>query len=163
VQNFATSLAKGKVKENIIIKLFESVGFTCNSADAQHRSFWDIEARSDDISFTAEIKYDIMAKRTNNLAIEVFNPKLNKPSGIYTTCATLWIHVIGDDIYVTSCKRLRKFLQENKPHRVIKAGGDKNSDMALYQIDTILPIFYKINTLLRNELTNLLIILVLES
>ena len=53
---------------------------------------WDIQSVSGDVS--VEIKTDSSCQRTKNVAIEYWNTDYNKASGILSTHATTWLHLV---------------------------------------------------------------------
>ena len=83
-----------------------------------------------------------MSEKTSNVAIEVHNPKSDKPSGLYVTEADIWFHLIPDGnnitCWINSVSNLKKFVETIEPKKIIEVGGDQNSRMLLYQIDDIL-------------------------
>lgn len=84
---------------------------------------------------TFEVKNDIMAKRTGNVAIEHHNCKQDKPSGVMATEAHFWCHKLGDTIWVVPVNKLKKYMAEVEPLKKIVAGGDKNANLYIYKID----------------------------
>jgi hypothetical protein len=117
------------------------------------------------ITFMSEIKFDLYAARSGNIAIEFYNPKQGKPSGIGVTQAHLWFHVITKpmSIWVTSVCKLKKYMEENKPHRVVECGGDNNASIYLYKQDVIFnAIFHRIDECPALELGDILLKLLTE-
>ena len=53
---------------------------------------YDIVSQSQDLKI--EIKYETTPIRTNNVALETYNTQLQCPSGIDSTGADLWIHLV---------------------------------------------------------------------
>ena len=86
-----------------------------------------------DIHFTSEVKYDIYAIRSGNVAIEVYNPKVGKPSGLMVTKADLWVH-ITDAVYVANTDALKKWVNDTPAKRIITAGGDDNATFRKIQV-----------------------------
>jgi hypothetical protein len=139
-------LEKGIRAEKIVLKLFNGCGIKTVPVDANgpHRDFWDLEStfslgNHDQIWFTTEVKYDIYEATSNNIAIEVENSELDKPSGLEKTRANLWAHVLCDSIWITTTKKLRWYVKCHKPIAEVKQGGDKNAHIKLYQSCQILP------------------------
>lgn len=99
---------------------------------------WDVAV---DVGKTVkfECKFDKMAARTGNMAIEHWNSKKDKPSGITATEADIWAVVLDPDmqVFATSVESLRRYCKENTPHKSVH-GGDNNSHMWLYKTDRIL-------------------------
>jgi hypothetical protein len=143
----------GAKAEDQVKTFFESKGFSCSkNSNKTERSFYDILVTSgpaiDLLPIRLEVKHDVMAQKTGNVAIEFYNPKSCKHSGIGITKADLWCHVMQGEIWAASVQSLKKFIDENPPDRTITTGGDDNSSMYLYKKDTILgPLMLKLNDL----------------
>lgn len=108
--------------------------------------------------FTIEIKNDIYAERSGNIAIEFFNTNKCKASGISVTKANLWAHIIPNNgIYLTSVSKLTEYINNNTPLRTVFNAGDGNANIYLYPMDKILPaIFTKIDNLSCKKLKTIL-------
>lgn len=137
----------GNKAENIVFELLKSFGLSPVYNESKNRDElkgWDIEADGKKY----EVKYDVMAKKTGNLAIEYFNPKTGKPSGIMSTCSDFWIYVVdcGEKylIYVVSVNKLKNFIDNTKPHRIVEVGGDKNASLMLYKKECILDVVFEV-------------------
>lgn len=85
--------------------------------------------------FTIEVKNDVMATKTGNVAIEYWNSRKNAPSGLTVTKANIWAHKIDGEVWICSVPSLKKFVETNKPLRIIEGGGDDNADLYLYKIE----------------------------
>jgi hypothetical protein len=77
-----------------------------------------------------EVKVDTKAQQTGNAAIEYWNTRKDKPSGILETTATLWIHIVpfetGLTCYEVDTKRLLRLCLET-PHEA--RGGDNSASL----------------------------------
>lgn len=143
----------GKSGEEYIRFLLQNCGFTCE-LNKEHGKLieYDMSIIMDKLSFTAEVKYDAMARKTRNLAIEYHNSRQDKPSGIYATTADVWIQIIPfpDDIvhaYAVNTKKLIKFTEDNEPHKHFVAAGDGNASLRIYKMVDILPIFSRFDNI----------------
>jgi hypothetical protein len=117
------------------------------------------------IAFLSEIKFDLYAARSGNIAIEFFNPKKGKASGIGITKAHLWFHIVTKpmSVWVTSVKLLKKYIEGNKPHRIVECGGDDNASIYLYKQDAIFnAIFHRIDECPSEKLVEILLTLLNE-
>lgn len=102
----------------------------------------------DNFSVKIEVKNDEYAKKSGNIAIEVFNPKSNKASGLYITQADIWAHVLDDEIWISSPEKMKNFINSKKPLRIIEKAGDGNATILLYRKDEILDeIFTRVDEL----------------
>jgi hypothetical protein len=144
-------LSLGHAGEKRVIELYDKFGFISHqNADGKLFSDWDIHSNYKNIEFTTEVKWDIYAVKSGNIAIEIYNPKSDKNSGLMATKANLWAH-ITDYVYLTSVEKLKKFVDTEEPLRTIKAGGDNNATLLLFSKDHILSIFTKLDNLNPNK------------
>ena len=82
-------------------------------------------------------------KETGNIAIEITYK--GKPSGLSTTEADMWIHLLEDNreivggfiIPVKTLKQRIKNLYKDKEISIIKGGDDNNSSIALLPISEV--------------------------
>jgi hypothetical protein len=110
--------------------------------------------------FMSEVKHDVMSARTGNIAIEFFNTKKNKLSGIAATTAQLWFHVVPmpKSVWVASVIQLREYIKNNKPLRVVNEGGDNNASMYLYKQDIIFSeVFHRVDNIDSNKRLEILL------
>jgi hypothetical protein len=141
---FLNDLSAGQRAEAMVQTILHNAGM---QTETKKGSAYDILAKKDNEEFTIEVKFDIYAARSGNIAIEYYNPKSNIPSGLTATQADLWAHIITKpmSVWLTSVKRLKKFVESFPPHRVIDCGGDKNASLYLYKQDIIFDIFHRID------------------
>lgn len=150
-------LKQGKSGENRVKILFESCGFQVVEVEKALRSHYDLVCTKGKESFTVEIKNDLKAKTTGNIAIEVFNPVSGKNSGLSITKANLWVHILADEIWLTSVPRLSSFVGIQEPVKIIKAAGDGNATIYLYKLDYIVnTIFHRIDNIDCNNVISIL-------
>jgi hypothetical protein len=143
----------GNKAEKIVMGVYEELGFTCAGTPSRKWSDWDIETTmpKDGIVFHTEVKYDIYANKSGNIAIETYNPKIEKESGLTATKADLWVHIV-DTVNITTVKKLKEFVGNTEPKRIITAGGDDNATLYLYDRDVIFPaIFIELDSLSTKE------------
>lgn len=134
----------GAEGENRYMQLLGGAGITSvKNEDPKTRLFWDIESTIDGDGFTTEVKNDVRAKETGNIAIEVHNSRQDKPSGLTATKANLWCHIIGGEVWVAQVTILRAFTETTPPLRKVKRAGDDNADILLYKREVILPAVFK--------------------
>lgn len=149
-------LGIGKIAENRVQEILESIGMKCTEVDKINRVLWDISFHlfgNSEKTHTIEVKNDVYALRSGNIAVEMFNPKSAKPSGLSATKADLWVFMVGAEIWITRTDTLRKFVEDNKPFRIIDSGGDNNAYLYLYKKDAILDtIFHRLDNLEKKEL-----------
>tara|TARA_R100000306_G_C4329398_1_gene119429 strand:- start:88 stop:567 length:480 start_codon:yes stop_codon:yes gene_type:complete len=155
--NIHRDLSKGHAGENKVIELFAAMSIESESnTDRSKLSDYDILANIDGKIFTTEVKNDLYAARSGNIAIEVYNPKSDKPSGLSATKANLWCH-ITDGLYFTKVQTLKDFVKSTPPFKLISSGGDNNATLHLYKADFILSeVFVKLDISSRSQLEELL-------
>jgi hypothetical protein len=145
------SFKLGNKGEEFARSVFEKSNIDCEiNEDYDKRYDYDLLCEYGRKKFTCEVKYDYMAEKTGNLAIEVNNCRANKPSGINVTKADLWVHIILQDgkktMWATTVANLKKFIKKTKPLRKVTAAGDGNADLLLYKADEILdPLFVRLD------------------
>lgn len=138
---FVKDLRSGKAAEQQLSDLFNSLGIKTEAVSVDERQFYDLHSvfPGGNPSFTTEVKFDIYEKRSGNIAIEIWNPKKNAPSGLTLTKADIWAHILSDGIFLASTRKLRAYIDKNPPDRYINVGGDGNAALNLYHRDKILP------------------------
>lgn len=146
--SFKSSKNAGDIAEQLVLEHLRQKKRVVNcglNEDKSKRYEYDVWAETADYIMTFEVKHDLYANRSGNIAIEFFNSKKSAPSGITATKADYWVHVLTDENgsvgYIVEVPNLKKFLDTVKPHRTITGGGDSNADLFLYKKEDILPIF----------------------
>jgi hypothetical protein len=148
---FRRDLALGNQGEAAVQKILQEGGIRCAQTDGRN---YDLEAFLDEKTFKIEVKYDLYAARSGNIAIEFWNPKSGKASGVKATVADLWAHVITKpaSVWVAKVDKLKTFVETVKPHKVIACGGDDNASLFLYRQDVICEqLFVRIDELKGND------------
>lgn len=142
------SLREGAKGEDLFISLLNGLEVDCEKMSGKFIDY-DVNCIGTFFQFTVEVKNDLMASTTGNIAIEFYNSKQCKPSGIGATKAELWCHIIGNcnEVYIANTNTLKNFLKNNEPLKTITCGGDKNSAMYIYKTDDILKIFKRIDNI----------------
>ncbi len=158
---FKNDRQAGNSIESKLQEILIKAGVACqlNSDPSKYREY-DLSCELNKKEFFIEAKFDKYCERSGNIAIEFYNPKAGKPSGIGVTTADIWAHAITCpySIWVTSVSKLKRFILENKPLRTISCGGDDNSSMHLYKKDLIFPaIFVRIDELSDDELKKIIL------
>lgn len=156
------SIKIGNIGEKAVIDCLKNNGIECKkNEDVKTRADYDIIFELDKKQHTIEVKYDRMAATTGNICIEYQNSATEKDSGIAATKADLWAHIIQDGsnnvIFITSVKRLRKFIADNVPHKQFTKAGDNNSSFYLYKENVILDsIFQRIDIIPKENVVKLI-------
>lgn len=112
------------------------MGFECtDNSEREKMSDYDIRVVSPE--FTIEVKEDLYSAKSGNVAIEYWNSKSNKPSGITITKANIWCHIIAGEPFIIKTKTLKDFIDKVKPKRMLTGVGDGNADIMLYDCEVL--------------------------
>lgn len=144
MNNFLIKRKKGGVAEKLVNDLFLNAGLHSDFAQTLD---YDLEIFLSNSVVSIEVKFDEKERESGNIAVEVYNPKTDKPSGITITNAMLWIVVLADlAVWVTTTDRLRRYMDHHPPVRIVDKAGDKNATLYLYESGVILSdIFVRID------------------
>ncbi len=79
--------------------------------------------------FSVEVKWDKRAAETGNLYFEVENTRQRQPSGVMSTSADWWVHVLGEgqQALLVAVPALRDLLARGSYRSVSTLGDDSNS------------------------------------
>lgn len=135
---FARDLKVGNIGQRFVIDLLAQANISAfENEDRRTFPHYDILISFAEKKWTAEVKYDLYAEKSGNIAIEYYNPKSNKPSGLSITKADFWIHVLTnpDKAFIVRTDQFKDFISKHKPHRLIPRGGDGNASLMLYKAD----------------------------
>ncbi len=138
--NINRDLAIGSIGEQLLINILTKTGMNpVKNTDKSKLKYFDIKATLKDKEISFEVKYDLYSTKSGNVAIEFFNPKTCKSSGLTATKADFWVHTFPDnEVWLAKISSLINFCSTTNPLRVVSAGGDDNSSMYLYKKDLIL-------------------------
>ncbi len=149
MNSYLQSKKHGDIAEKFVIELFKNIGCQCEGF-IQKNSFYDMSINYGLNTFHIEVKFDRMSDSTKNLAIEYWNPKKNVQSGITTSKADFWVYCFNSPLeaHFVALKDLLRYINENKPIRIVEKGGDDNASLLLYDRDSIISsIFWRIDNL----------------
>jgi hypothetical protein len=159
-RTFKGDLVFGRCGEKRFTTILESYGFEClQNTNKNILELWDVKIEVNGFNFSFEVKFDMLAKTTRNVAIEYYNPKKNSNSGISATNADFWVFVFDKppEIYLAGTQQLRQYIDKNASVRDV-FGGDNNSYMKLFNKEKILSeVFVRIDNLQKDEFVNELI------
>lgn len=124
--NFNSDLAKAKACESKVAGFLSCRG--CTDIQFNDDGRYDLRYRKAGKRFTLEIKEDLMATTTGNVAIELFSR--GKHSGICSSIADSWCYVIGESLYFISRAELLRNLIENG-YRQVRGGDNDSSSLIL--------------------------------
>ena len=140
--SFLRDLEESKVAVNVVKAFLENLHEDANNAIVEElgkarQKEGDVEVTSEcGISYSVEVKYDMMAKQTGNLCFETHNSK-GDLTGISSTEANEVHYVVpeedGFSLYMFKTKELRNYLFDTKnisKFRSVK-GGDRRATCML--------------------------------
>lgn len=141
---FCRDLKLGNQAEGLIQSIFLKHGVP-TTVNTDKLIDYDITAHLKSRLVTLEAKFDLYCARSGNIAIEFYNPKKGKDSGVNATKADLWAHVITSpmSVWITSVKALKEFVGTVPAHKTVTCGGDDNSSMYLYKKDVIFDAIFR--------------------
>ncbi len=152
-RSYVETLGAGTKGEVLVSQLLLKAGISNQkNPETKNKALmieWDLEAFMGQRRFTLEVKFDQMEQKTGNVAVEYWNVKQCKPSGISATSADIWCFCFSDGtVWMANTSRLRQFIADTKPFREISCGGDQNAAMKLYKREVILPsVFLRIDNI----------------
>ena len=126
---FRDDLVVGKEGEQMFIDFLIGLGAT----DIEQRNdYWyDIKCMLCGEQLTFETKFDLVAKRTGNAAVEISSR--GKPSGICNSKSDYWVQIVGDEFYILKTSELRYLIFSNNFKKVL-GGDDKLNEMLLIDL-----------------------------
>ena len=149
--SFQKSKAMGSFGERVVQNYLKLAGIECElNTDKSKRSDYDLVCKIGKKEFHIEVKLDWLCNETGNMAVEYQNEKNGLPSGILISKSHIWSVLVRDSenwiVFMCKTSDLKRYTDANKGRTIIGA-GDGNSNLWLYKLDDILPIFTRIDNL----------------
>ena len=143
---FCRDLEIGHAAEQQVIRLFTKCGFPCQT-NSTNLTTHDFTFQHDNKEWSVEVKFDKWQHKSGNIAIEYFNPKLAKPSGILATTSQFWVVVLlNGQIWMAKTDALRKHFNTEPGIRDVLSGGDGNASFRLYRDSSLFgSVFFEID------------------
>lgn len=114
------------------------------TADFSNTRQYDVDVTLRDRVIKFEVKNDVMGVKTGNIAIEYYNSNSNKPSGILSTPADVWCHILGTQIWIINITHFKTLIHSKMvDYRILTKVGDGNADIMLFKSSIILSETYK--------------------
>lgn len=140
----------GNKGESLTRQLFEKHNYIVEPVDKKNRDFYDMTLSKRGRSRTIEVKFDVKSRFTGNLAIEFYNTKQDKDSGLNISKADFFVYVVPirtitgnivDEIWIANTTDLRNFTT-TVTGRFVSGAGDNNAYIGLYPKEKLLgPVF----------------------
>lgn len=143
----------GRSGENLVLYLIREAGFECElNEDYSKRYEYDLSVKMGKLKFTIECKHDVYSLRSGNIAVEIHNCKSDKPSGIYSTKADIWVYLIPTKdkailAYAINTQKLILYTESTTPFKSTTASGDKNANLKIYKKEDILKEFIRFDNI----------------
>jgi len=133
--NFNKDLQDGQRAEREAIEKLQIHFPEISDFRQSNTKHYDIEGLMDGQPITFEVKNDLMAHQTGNVAIEY--ECRGKASGLATTTAIFWIYKFDNTFFLFETKVLRKRLFAEKKYFRKVTGGDKGSFTKMYLVKVV--------------------------
>lgn len=143
MNKFQQDLLVGQTAEDVVADILKnrySITVTKNNSTS-YNTLKEYDLLLDN-SVKVEVKHDLMATQTKNLALEIECNK--KPSGITASKASLWIYLIDETIYIFKLKDLIDEVQKGTYHRIVYGGDGGRARLALFNLNQITKLATKI-------------------
>jgi len=125
--NFDKDLIDGLDAENSVKSLLKKK-YKVSDDDIVSSTTKEFDIKIKSLNLTFEVKNDLMAEKTGNIAIE-FESR-GKPSGVSTTKADYWVYKFSNMFYIIE----RTVLVNKGNYSRIVNGGDYGSNTMMYLV-----------------------------
>jgi hypothetical protein len=155
--NIKEDFAKGKEGEDLVKKLLAKADIKCSGNKVRENfSYYDMSSDVGDKSFTVEVKNDLYAEKSGNIAIEIYNPRAKKKSGISITKSDLWAHIAMGEVWIAKTEAIKDYIRNNEGKKIPYA-GDGNATILLYKARKIFnSCFSRIDNISGKEIYSLI-------
>lgn len=156
-RGFAAANKLGRAGEERAAAVLRAAGLRPEAnpaADRAGRAGWDLRFVLGPLVRTAEVKHDLYEARSGNVAVEYFNPRAGRPSGVAASTADLWVVVLADgSVWACRTADLRDYLATGPCVRDVPRAGDGNAAVRLYDRATLFAaIFVRLDDLPGDDL-----------
>ncbi|GAA4326110.1 hypothetical protein [Flaviaesturariibacter amylovorans] len=141
---FWSDIDQSKIKENEFGSKLRSKGYKVTVVGYMETTPYDVAAINPKTNRTTtfEVKYDKMASKTGNIAVEyckIRDEEESTPTGISTTQADYWVFSFPGDptFYTVPTTTLKSLISERKYMRTVSGGDNYWSRMYLFPKQTI--------------------------
>jgi len=125
--NWVNDLNSGRVAERMVATILQSAGFkVCNGPNTY---IYDLAVGiPDERCHLVEIKNETAYANSVNLCVEIYAGLDEHPSGLYTTEASLQIHIFGDECWMFKTQPMRNFLHDKLHEGTYEIKKFRNGD-----------------------------------
>lgn len=129
--HFQDDLKDGQQAENEVARLL-AARFQVSETEIERSSSKGFDLRIGSLNRTFEVKNDLLAERTGNIAIE-FECR-GRPSGLAATTADYWVYKFSGQFCLIETARLKQELSVNKNFWKTVVGGDPGSNTRMWLV-----------------------------
>lgn len=129
--NFKKDLVDGQAAELEVMKLFMA-RLNITEADIERSTSKGYDFKILSKGWTFEVKNDLMAERTGNVAIEY--ESRGKATALAATTAEFWVYKFAGSFFAFRTEFLKKKLFEEKQFFKAVSGGDAGSNTKMFLV-----------------------------
>lgn len=129
--NFKKDLADGKAAEEEVKQLLIT-RLNVAESDIEHSSSKGYDLKIITKGWTFEVKNDLMAHQTGNVAIEY--ESRGKPTALAATTADFWVYKFAGQFFAFKTETLKRKLFEEKRYFKAVTGGDAGSNTKMFLV-----------------------------
>jgi hypothetical protein len=129
--NFEKDLADGQQAEAEVMLLLAGY-FKVPESDISRNNTSAFDLSINSLQLTFEVKNDLMAAKTGNVAVEY--ESRGRASGLAISQALYWVYKFSNKYYLLHSNRLKQELFDNKNYFRLATGGDAGSNTKMFLI-----------------------------
>ncbi|MCC6723641.1 MAG: hypothetical protein IT258_03975 [Saprospiraceae bacterium] len=129
--NFKKDLVDGQAAElEVAQRLMARLGIPADDIEHSTSKGYDLKIISK--GWTFEVKNDLMAHQTGNVAIEY--ESRGKPTALAATTAEFWVYKFAGQFFAFRTETLKRKIFEEKQYFKAVTGGDAGSNTKMYLV-----------------------------
>ncbi len=129
--NFKNDLVDGQAAgAEVAQRLIDRLGIDINDIERCQSKDYDLKIISK--GWTFEVKNDLMAHQTGNVAIEY--ESRGKPTALAATTAEFWVYKFAGQFFAFKTETLKRKIFEEKQYFKAVTGGDAGSNTKMYLV-----------------------------
>lgn len=130
--NFTQDLEDGQQVEREVMEKLTHYFLGITDLQQSTSKYYDIEGKWNNERLTFEVKNDLKAAQTNNIAIEY--ECRGVASGLAISTADYWVHKFLNEYYIFHTEVLKRKIFEEQQYHKTSSGGDLGSGTKLYLV-----------------------------
>lgn len=142
-RGFKSDLSTGATGEGRFAAVVKAAGLPVEANPGESRADkagYDlrVDIPPHEVRLDVEVKHDVSEAKTGNVAVETFNPRSGKPSGLSSTAAAVWVFVLKDNtVWAARVGDVRRAVgrasRDEGYVRRIAVAGDGNAEIHLFR------------------------------